>query len=217
MTEYTDSHRKRLIDYPRPSVAVDTAVLTVRDGELCIVLVAADTAAGRAKTLATSARRLPGTFLHEGETLADAVRRSLEIKAGIRGMVPRQLHVFDAPDRDDRGRVLSVAHLLAVGSDALVGVELVPVAEATGLAFDHDEIVRLALTRLRDDHREHPDPFDLLGDQFTLLELQRLHEAIDPATPKRDTFRRTMLRHLVETGEIRLRTVGKPARLFRHA
>jgi len=206
VTDYSDSHGKHLTDYPRPSVAVDTAVLTVREGILSIAL--ADTAGGR---------RLPGTFLHEGETLADAVRRSLETKVGIRGLVPQQLHVFDAPGRDSHGWVLSVAHLLAVRSDALEHVELVPVTDAVALAFDHDKIVQLALTRLREVHREHPDPFGLLGEEFTLLELQRLHEAIDPATPKRDTFRRTMLRTLVETGEIRQRTVGKPARLFRHA
>ena len=206
MTDYTDSHGKRLTDYPRPSVAVDTAVLTVRDGILSIAL--ADTEGGR---------RLPGTFLHEGETLAEAVRRSLEVKVGIRGLVPQQLHVFDAPGRDSRGWVLSVAHLLAVRSDAIEDVALVPVTDAVGLAFDHDEIVRLALTRLRELHREHPDPCGLLGEEFTLLELQRLHEAVDPETAKRDTFRRAMLTLLVETGEIRQHTVGKPARLFRHA
>ena len=46
-----------------------------------------------------------------GETLADAVKRSLRDKAGVRGLQPRQLHVFDDPDRDDRGWVLSVAHV----------------------------------------------------------------------------------------------------------
>ena len=50
-----------------------------------------------------------------------------------------------------------------------------------------------------------------------MLELQRLHAASDPEIPKRDTFRRAMLPLLVETGEIRQHTVGKPARLFRHA
>ena len=40
---------------------------------------------------------LPGTFLHEGETLAEAVDRSLRDKANVRGLHPRQLHVFDDP------------------------------------------------------------------------------------------------------------------------
>lgn len=203
---YIDSHGRRLDEYWRPSVAVDTAVLTVRDGVLCVALV--ETNGGW---------RLPGTFLHEGETLTDAVRRSLNVKAGIRGLIPQQLHVFDAPGRDDRGRVLSVAHLVAVPPGALPGVHLVPVTDARGLAFDHDEILALAVRRLREDYQEHPDPAGLAGAEFTLLDLRRLHLAIDPDTPQRDTFRRTMEPKLVPTGELERGTVGKPARLFRRA
>ena len=42
---------------------------------------------------------LPGTFLRNGETLAQAAERSLRDKAGAHGLRLRQLHVFDAPDR----------------------------------------------------------------------------------------------------------------------
>jgi len=81
---YRDSHGKTLEDYPRPSVAVDTAVLTVVDGRLNVLLTLTnDAAAG-----AGDEWRLPGTFLHAGERLADAVRRSLKEKAGITGMRP---------------------------------------------------------------------------------------------------------------------------------
>ena len=37
------------------------------------------------------------------ERLADAVKRSLREMAGVRGLRPRQLHVFDDPNRDARG------------------------------------------------------------------------------------------------------------------
>src|SRR5690606_17936224 len=102
MAQPTDSTGKRLVDYPRPSVAVDTAVLAVVDGVLQVVTV---------DDARDGSRRLPGTFLHEGEQLADAVRRSLAVKAGVTGLEPVQLQVFDAVNRDDRGRVLSVAHM----------------------------------------------------------------------------------------------------------
>src|SRR4051812_43686714 len=117
---YRDASGRALTDYPRPSVAVDTAVLTVRDGRLQVVLV---WVAGQ--------RGLPGTFLHEGELLADAVRRALRDKTVITGVEPRQLHVFDALARDDRGRVLSVAHSVTVAEHRLAGLradaDLVPV------------------------------------------------------------------------------------------
>ena len=203
MSEYRDSSGHRLTDYPRPSVAVDTAILTVHEGRLCVAVIEKD----------DLSRRLPGRFLREGETLADAVRRSLRQKLGIKGLLPRQLHVFDASDRDSRGWVISVAHIAAVSDDRLTGVSLLPTAEATGLAFDHDEMVRLAVHEIRSAYAEHPDPWDLL-DAFTLRELRELHAAIDPDTPLRDSFRRLMEPQLVDTGELSSGSVGKPSRIF---
>ncbi|WP_062460845.1 NUDIX hydrolase [Demequina soli] len=212
MTTYRDSSGKALTDYPRPSVAVDTAVLTVAGGALSVLLVddARDGAA------APKTRRLPGTFLHEGEVLADAVRRSLADKAGVAGLEPVQLHVFDGPDRDDRGWVLSVAHLVAVPAPLLGDAALVPIADVGPLGFDHAAILALAVARLRADYAEHPDPWGLLGEgPFTLLDLERLHRAVDPGRPgRKDTFRRLMEPQLVDTGDLEHGTVGKPARLF---
>src|SRR5690606_30546133 len=89
---FRDSHDRSLDDYPRPSVAVDTAVLTVGDsGRLSVLLTLTnDAVAGGGEEW-----RLPGTFLHPGERLADAVLRSLRVKAGVVGLRPRQLRVFD--------------------------------------------------------------------------------------------------------------------------
>lgn len=220
-----DSSGRLLADYPRPSVAVDTAVLTVADDRLSVLLTLTNNAV-RGKTAA--AWRLPGTFLHEGELLADAVRRSLRDKAGIDGITPRQLHVFDALDRDDRGRVLSVAHLAAVRADRIPASDrtrLAPVADVRGLQYDHDRIVAFAVAELRSDYRHLPDPAHLIADAwegepagaFTILDLRRLHEAVLGETFNRDTFRRAMLPALVATGQWRRGARGKPAELYLRA
>jgi len=166
---------------------------------------------------------LPGTFLHEGETLADAVLRSLADKAGLRGAAPRQLQVFDALGRDDRGWVLSVAHvvvlpwaevepvLLARPDD--VGVR--PVAEATGLPFDHDAIVAMAVDAVRAAYAERPDPEGLLAEPFTMRQLRHLHEAVGGRRLVPDSFRRQMLPYLIDTGRTAEGVVGRPAGLFR--
>lgn len=195
-------------DYPRPSVAVDTAVLTVASGELCV---------GLLRDPRAHLRRLPGTFLHQGETLADAVRRSLREKAGIADVEPAQLHVFDALGRDSRGWVLSVAHLAAVRADALGNLDLVPVTLAIDLDFDHDDIVRLAVARLRDDYSEHPDPAGLLPEVFTIAQLRGVHEAVAGERLQSDAFRRRMLGRLRETGGLQRGGVGKPAAQYRRA
>ncbi len=75
---YRDSSGKALTDYPRPSVAVDTAVLTVPvDAPQLVVLLVRWAGEDRRDEWA-----LPGTFLHERENLAIAVQRSLARRRG---------------------------------------------------------------------------------------------------------------------------------------
>ncbi len=64
-TIHRDSSGRSLADYPRPSVAVDTAVLAPDPERGLVVL---QVRRGRGPGWA-----LPGTFIHPGETLADAV------------------------------------------------------------------------------------------------------------------------------------------------
>jgi 8-oxo-dGTP diphosphatase len=210
MTDFVDTFGRTLADYPRPSVAVDTAVLTVLEGRLAVLLVAGE-----------SSPRLPGTFLHEGEILSDAVLRSLHVKAGVEGLSPTQLHVFDDPKRDERGWVLSITHVDVVpatqlsdrnGTSMLVAVDDLP-----QLPWGHEQIVEEAATTLRAEYRATPDPRSLLGDRFTLKELQEIHEAVEGTPLPRDTFRRGMQERLVATAELRIGTVGKPARVFERA
>jgi len=207
---FRDSSGKRLSDYPRPSVAVDTAVLTVPIGGPLSVVQVRDQVDGD--------WRLPGTFVHEGERLADAVLRSLRDKAGVTGLAPRQLHVFDDPARDDRGWVLSVAHLDVVPAAALqtaMEARVTPVSEATGMVHGHDDILEFAVAQLRADHRGAPDPHGLLPSPFTMSALRGLHEAVLGERLLPDSFRRAMLPMLTATEEKRAAGPGKPAVLYR--
>lgn len=218
MKSPTDAPRASLLNYPRPSVAVDTAVLTVAGGSLSVLLVR------RGEDHQHGKWALPGSFLRERERLADAVLRSLREKAGISGRVPRQLHVFDDPARDDRGWVLSVAHVdvvpLAGLEDALKsdGVRLASVAEEpeviAGLPYGHAEMVAKAVEWLRAAYSEAPDPEALLNEPFTLKELRDLHEVVAGTTLMRDTFRRFMEPQLAGTGQMSDGTRGRPSRLW---
>ncbi|MCT9620867.1 NUDIX domain-containing protein [Curtobacterium sp. C2H10] len=213
--QYRDASGKRLTDYPRPSVAVDTAVLTVPTGGDLSVLQVRDAIDGD--------WRLPGTFVHEGERLASAVLRSLSDKAGVTGLAPTQLHVFDDPARDDRGWVLSVAHLDVVPFSALSSslnpsqARLVPVDTATGMVHGHDDIVAFAVASLRASYAAAPDPRGLLAEPFTMSELRHVHEAVRGERLLPDSFRRAMLPLLVDTGSRAAAGPGKPATRYRRA
>ncbi len=208
---YRDESGRTLTDYPRPSVAVDTAVLTVAAGRLRVLLVRGS----------DGSQGLPGTFLHPGERLADASLRALRDKAQVVGLAPRQLRVFDDPGRDSRGWVLSVAHLDAVRADLIPLTDhstLVPVDECPELRYDHTEIITHAAATLRDAYRRLPDPWHLLepGDgEVTIRDLRLLHEQVLGERLVADTFRRTMLPGLRRTGRVRRGTRGKPAELYR--
>ena len=226
---YRDATGASLADYPQPSVAVDTAVLTLAPRtnptrgapphRLSVLLVRRPEGVGGPQWA------LPGTFLHQGERLADAVTRSLAQKAGVTGGHPAQLAVFDDPARDERGWVLSVAHLAVIPYAALAGVlladpervRLAPVSRLEPLPYDHKAIVAAAVRELRRRYADRPDPERLLGSRFTIRELHEVHEAIAGTTLQKDTFRRAMEPHLSGTGTLSSGTLGRPSQRFRRA
>lgn len=212
----------QLTQFPRPSVAVDTAVIcpVPRRGLHVLLTHPGD-----------GVWQLPGSILRPQERLAEAVARCLREKARLLNRAPVQLHVFDQPDRDDRGWVISVAHLdvLAAGDIGLdeAGMEipartepggrqrrLVPVGAVHDLSAEHQEIVRVAVRRLQDLHERTPDPFGLLEAEFSLRQLRELHEIVAGENLQADTFRRTMLPLLEATGQAVTQGRGRPAQTF---
>lgn len=222
---------RKLDAYPRPGLAVDVAVLSVQapaDQGGPTQLPGALVALVQQRTSAPRGPVLPGRFVRERQTLAQAVHDVLEIKVGITTQRrPRLLELLDDPDRDERGWIVSAAHTLvlpAVEASEAQG-SWVTVDDhgrlATGerLVFDHERILESAVRRLRERYERRPDPDQLLGDTFTLAELRSAHEAVLGATLRRDTFNRRMLDHLEEVsrdGESLTRpSGGRPARVYR--
>lgn len=212
--KHRDPKGKALDEYERPSVAVDTALFTLSpDNTLLVLEVRRPTGRGWA---------LPGTFLHKGETLAKAVDRSLQEKANVSGLKPRQFHVFDNPRRDHRGWVLSVAHIAVAQAHQLESrsptqTRLAPARDPGALPFDHPTIVELALQELQARYADRPDPDGLLGDEFTLFELRAAHEAVAGRGFQRDVFRRAMSKFVTPTGQLKSEGRGRPAETYRRA
>jgi 8-oxo-dGTP diphosphatase len=218
----------RFEDHPRPSVAVDVVVLTVRDGGLHVALY-------ERKGEGTYA--LPGGFVGIGEGLDDAARRLLRDKAGFgEDVFIEQLYTFGDPARDNRGRVVTVAYVALlseqrfVAADPVAGMVHVPWPGDTGgpvdvtidgrrieLAFDHRDILGVAVKRLRGKLDYTPIGFQLLPIEFTLRQLQDVHEAVRGEDVNKDSFRRRMLAsgHLEATGNHEREVTWRPAELYR--
>ncbi|MGF3140983.1 NUDIX domain-containing protein [Streptomyces diastaticus] len=93
---------------------------------------------------------LPGGHVDRGETSRAAAARELQEETGIRVAAEDldRLDVYDRPDRDPRGRYVSVAYVVTVPADTVAqagddatAVQWVPLAEPGILAFDHAEIL----------------------------------------------------------------------------
>ncbi|SDT79086.1 NUDIX hydrolase [Actinoplanes derwentensis] len=172
-------------DYPSVAVTVDVVALTIRGGELCVLLVER----GRQPFAGQSA--LPGGFVRE-ESLARAALRELAEETGLtpgRDDLDRvhleQLRTYGNPGRDPRMRVVSVAYLAfapslpepTAGSDA-ARAYWVPVQEAKDLAFDHDEVFADGLERARSKLEYTPLATAFTGTEFTIGELRQVYAAV---------------------------------------
>lgn len=224
---WRDDSGQALTDYPRPSVAVDTAVLTLaprtRPSQNRPVLQLHALLVPTTDHSEVAEWALPGTFVHQGERLGQAVTRSLTEKAGLAGHIPTtQLGVFDDPDRDPRGWVLSVAHLAGIPYERLALLvdhgpcqpRLTTASRPGPLPYDHADIVKAAVTRLQRLYRRGPDPLRLLGERFTMTQLRQVHEAIHGELLQKDTFRRAMEPLLKPTSTLSPGRTGRPSQLF---
>ena len=83
--------------------------------------------------------------------------------------------------------------------------------------LDHRRILATALGRIRGKLRYRPVVFELLPDDFTLLQLQQVVEALSGIRLHKQNFRRLVINNkLVEpTGRNATHVRGRPAKLFR--
>jgi 8-oxo-dGTP diphosphatase len=203
---------------PKVTMATDIVIFTVRDGHLEVLLIQ------RRNPPFQRSWALPGGLVEEAEDVDVCAGRELEEETGVTGLVLEQVHTFGAPDRDSRGRVVSVAYLTLVrpgrlepraASDA-ANVGWFNVDDPPSLAFDHAQIIALARRRLRTMLEESAAAFEFLPRTFTLGELRALHEIVSGQRLDPRRFRRWALAaELVqETGKTRTGS-GRSDRLYR--
>lgn len=162
---------------------------------------------------------LPGGILREREDLEDAVRRALANAMPLEHVRHlEQLATFGEPERDPRGRVLSVSHLALLPEPraAADGAAWLAVTDAPALAFDHAAILDTAVERLRGKLSYSNVAYGLLGERFTLSELQAVYEGVLGRELDKRNFRKKVLAAglIAETDGVR-RGPHRPAQLYR--
>jgi 8-oxo-dGTP diphosphatase len=208
-------------DHLMLKLAVDLAILTVRDNLLQVLVIE------RGKPPFKGGNALPGGFLRAGEDLETAARRELDEETSLRGDLHlEQLATYGTPDRDPRERVVSVAYLAiapdlpvpTAGSDA-AGARWAPVDKVAGtLAFDHDDILRDAVERARAQLELTTVAAAFCAPQFTIGDLRTVYEVVwnMPLDPRNFSRKVLHTEGFVEpTGTRRMPEVGRPATLYR--
>ncbi|HEU6446730.1 MAG TPA: NUDIX domain-containing protein [Gaiellaceae bacterium] len=167
---------------------------------------------------------LPGGYLEPGQTLEQSIRRHLAAKVDVRDLAHlEQLETRSEPDRNPVAWELATAYLGLVPSDVDPAIpedtRWLPVDRLRGTAFDHGEIVRSGLARLRAKLSYTNVGFALAPGEFTLSELREIYAAALGHDVSATNLHRVLVRRgvLEPTGGRREpgRTGGRPASLFR--
>lgn len=183
--------------YPHPAVAVDLVLFGISQQKLVVLV------GQRAATPYKGRVCFPGTYVHENESAADACERKIK-SVGLSHSYLEQLFTFTEPKRDPRERVVTIAHYglipvpqnVPAGDDKIDKLEWVEpgVASTKNWAFDHAEILDLAVQRLRAKIQYAPVSPHFVSEDFTLSELSLVYGAILGRKVDLSNFRRDLLR-----------------------
>ena len=199
-------------------LAVDTAIFSVVDGMLKVLLVRIGSGPYEGKWA------LPGGLVVADESLDTAAERVLSEKAGVDDIYIEQLYTFGSVDRDVRGRSVSIAYFALVNSDRCLPATIeyysdiawYDTATLPKLAFDHAKVVEVGIERLRNKLGYSNIAYGLLPREFTLTELQTAYEIILGHELDKRNFRKKIqdIDLVKETGKIRKSGQSRPARLY---
>lgn len=164
---------------------------------------------------------LPGGVIGPEENATESALRHLQEKAGVTEVHIEQLYTFSDPHRDQRSRSISVAYMALVSPDQFstiaekTGGRWYPITMLPKLAYDHKDIIAMALERLSGKLAYTNIISALLPTHFTLTELQQAYEIILSRKFDKRNFRKKMVSiGLIKEVGKKKKTIHKPAELY---
>ena len=178
------------------SITIDCTIFGFDDFKLKILLVKRDIEPSKGNWA------LPGGWIFENEDTDVAAQRILFEATGVPDLYMEQAGVFGNVDRYPDYRIITIAYTALINpyqyqlqhGPEVSDVKWFDVKNIPQLTFDHNQIVKNSLTRLKKRIREEPISFELLPKKFTLPEIQGLYESILDEEFDRRNFRKKMLK-----------------------
>ncbi len=208
-------------EFETPLLSVDTVLFTYHETHLKVLLVKRGQHPDKDKW------GLPGGFVDQrkdADLKATATRKVTE-KTAVTPAYLEQLETFGNAKRDKRGWSVTVCYSALIAHqnckrtmDSVSDVKWVKMnkLEKKEIAFDHKKIISAARERLRQKALYSIVPAYALPDEFTLPELQHLHELLIGKSIQKKSFRRRIEQAdlLIDTGRKRSEG-GRPASLYK--
>ncbi|MFH0873435.1 MAG: NUDIX domain-containing protein [Candidatus Komeilibacteria bacterium] len=202
--------------YTYAVLATDIVVFTVAQGQLQVLLLKMK------KVPFSGSWACPGGLIGTQETPEQAAGRILRLTTGLADLYLEQLYTFGRVDRDPFGRVVSVAYLGLLSDKIAVkttgnyaAIQWFPINKLPKLAYDHREIIDVAIERLKSKITYTNIIAHLLPREFTLTQLQSLYESIlDRPLDRRNFRKKIQSLKLVKPTAKEARGANRPARLY---
>lgn len=202
--------------YEKPSVTVDLALFTIKEGVLSVLMTQ------RRNHPFLGKLALPGVFVGMNETLEEAAVRALHQKTGLHNIYFEQLYTWGELSRDPRMRVISVSYyalvpyasLLAEGEPLLHPVKEI-IEDPGKTAFDHSHIVAYGRERIRNKVSWSDIAFSLVPEEFTLPQLQNIYEILLGQSLYKANFRKKMADKIIATDRMTVGDAHRPSRIYR--
>ena len=204
--------------YSHAVIATDVVIFTVHEEQLKVLLIKMK------KKPFGGMWAIPGGLVRGKESVDEAAQQHLIEKTGVHDVFLEQLYTFGRVDRDPFGRVVSVAYIALIPNAGITlkttadydDVAWFPIKKLPRLAYDHHEILEMAVQRLKAKLGYSTISYSLLPKEFTLRQLQHIYEVILGHQLDKRNFRKksVSLNLLKKTGKKRTRDISRPAELY---
>ena len=212
-----------MLDFPRPLTTVDVVIFAIREDALHVLLV--QRPAGESEPF-PHLWALPGGFvdIERDRDLEACAIRKLKEKTGMVSPYLEQLGSWGSAGRDPRGWSATHAYFALMPAVVASGMlaadaQWFPVNAGrvkTRLAFDHGDILETAILRLRNKVEYTSLPAYLMGNEFTLPDLQKVYEIVLDRPLEKSAFRTRMLAaDMIEPVAKMRKGPNRPAQLYR--